>query len=168
MRIVKNNLIIRDFKTDDIKDKINIINDSKNNTFLHYDLPLEYDKTLKWFENKNNANRLDCTILYNNKVCGFIGLLNISSSAEYYICIDHNFAGKHIGYDASKMLLDYAFLSLNIEKVYLYTEIDNAKAQHLFEKVGFTKKNDIDNNLIYNDRVVSRYIYELCREEYEK
>ena len=43
---------IRKFNENDIHNKIKWINDSKNNKYLHYDLPLEYDKTLKWFEKK--------------------------------------------------------------------------------------------------------------------
>ena len=77
MKITNGKITINDFVKNDIKKKISIINNKNNNTFLHYDLPLEYCKTLKWYENKKSSNRIDCTIRYNNEVCGFIGLINI-------------------------------------------------------------------------------------------
>ena len=47
MIIENNNILIRKFKYEDIEAKVRIINDEKNNRFLHYDLPLEYNKTSK-------------------------------------------------------------------------------------------------------------------------
>lgn len=40
---------IRKFEERDVADKIRWINDERNNQFLHYDLPLEYKKTVEWF-----------------------------------------------------------------------------------------------------------------------
>ena len=41
---------IRKFDKKDIPNKVNWINDPRNNAFLHYDLPLEIEKTEVWFE----------------------------------------------------------------------------------------------------------------------
>ncbi len=162
MRLQQNEIEIVDFLESDINSKINIINTSNNNKYLHYDLPLRYEDTLKWFKNKNNTNRLDCTIRYNNQICGFIGLLNIdrkNCKAEYYICVDYNFSGKKIGYIASKLLIEYAFTNLLLNKIYLYTEVENTKAQYLFEKIGFIKEGLLKNDIIYKNKNVSRYVY---------
>ena len=71
-------ITIRKFNERDIENKIKWINDSNNNKFLHYDLPLEYEKTLNWFNNnKNNENRYDAIIEFNAIPVGVIGLLNI-------------------------------------------------------------------------------------------
>ena len=167
MQLRINNISIRDFEADDINKKVEIINDELNNKFLHYNLPLEYENTLKWYNNKDNSNRLDCSILYDNQVCGFIGLLSIdkkNNKAEYYICVDHNFSGKNIGTDATKLLLEYAFNELKLERIYLFTEENNSKAQHLFEKVGFKQEGLLYNDLIYNNRKINRYVYAIVKE----
>lgn len=167
INLTRGQVKLTDFAKKDIDNKIAIINDNNNNTFLHYDLPLKYESTLKWLENKDNSNRIDLTIRYNGEVCGFIGLLNIdkkNKKAEYYICIDYKFSGKGIGYLSSKLLLDYAFEKLNINKIYLFTEIDNKKAQHLFEKIGFKKEGLLKNDIIFNNKNVSRYAYGYYRE----
>ena len=46
MYINEDHILIRDFKENDIKNKIEWINDPRNNTFLHYDIPLNYKDTL--------------------------------------------------------------------------------------------------------------------------
>lgn len=164
-----NEILIRKFNESDISNKIRIINDEKNNKFLHYDLPLVYDNTLNWYKKiENLTSRLDCTIEYNNEFVGLIGLLNIDSKnkkAEFYICIDHNYSGRGIGYQASAMFLDYVFQKFELNKIYLYTEEDNIPAQKLFEKLGFVKEGLFKNDLYYNNRYINRYAYALMRGE---
>lgn len=170
MERIKEKVKIRNFQIEDIPSKISIINDSNNNKYLHYDLPLEESKTLIWFNKiKNNNNRLDLTVLYDDIVVGFIGLLNIdcnNKKAEYYICIDSNFSGRGIGSISTELLLKYAFENMNLNKVYLYTEVDNERAQILFEKMGFIKEGLLKNDIVCADRIVSRYIYGICKDDY--
>lgn len=165
-------VILRDFCENDIEAKVRIINDEKNNKYLHYDLPLEYEKTLNWFYKiKDNTNRKDLTILYDGVIAGFIGLLGIdekNKKAEYYICVDSDFSGKGIGKNSTKILLDYAFNDLNLNKVYLFTEKDNERAQLLFEKMGFEKEGLLKNDIIFNNRKVSRYAYGICKDDYNE
>lgn len=166
------NVVLRKFSSKDIENKVKWINDSDNNTYLHYDLPLEYDKTAIWFEKIKDINtRLDAVIEYNGTPVGLIGLLNIDNTnrkAEYYICIgEKGFKGCGIAKKASLLLLSYAFNTLNLNRVFLYTEEENISAQKLFEKLGFQKEGLIKQDLIYNGRMVNRYIYSMLKEVYE-
>ena len=80
---------IRKFQKEDIKKKVEWINNPENNRYLHYDLPLEYEKTLDWFEkNKDRTDRYDAVIECGGEAVGLIGLLSVdrkNSKAEYYI-----------------------------------------------------------------------------------
>ena len=170
MELVKDDLVLRPFAEEDVADKVRIINDAHNNTYLHYNLPLTQEGTKNWFNTlRERNNRLDLTIIKNDIVAGFIGLLSIddkNKKAEYYICIDHAFAGQGIGTTASKLLLNYAFTQLNLNKVYLYTEKDNIPAQKLFEKIGIKQEGLLKDDIIYNRRKISRYAYGICKEDY--
>ncbi|HHW46613.1 MAG TPA: GNAT family N-acetyltransferase [Clostridiales bacterium] len=164
---------IRRFEEKDIPLKVKWINDEKNNRYLHYDLPLSEEKTFAWFRNiKDRTDRADFTITYNDEPVGLIGLLNIdkkNKKAEYYICLgEEKFKGKGIAYTASKLLIDYAFKELGLNKIYLYTEINNYPAQKLFVKIGFEKEGLLKNDLIHNGRKIDRYIYSLMQENYLK
>lgn len=156
---------IRRFNEDDIELKVKWINDSENNRYLHYDIPISYENTMKWFNRiKDQDNRLDLTILYNNNPVGLIGLLNIdykNRKAEYYIVIgESKYKGKGIAYDASKLLLEQAKM-MNLRKIYLYTEIKNINAQILFEKLGFIIEGMLKNDLFDGEKFIDRYLYSI-------
>lgn len=167
-----NKVSIRKFNEKDINNKIKWINDSDNNKFLHYDLPLEYSKTLNWYNNnKDNTNRYDAVIEFENIPVGLIGLLNIDKKnlkAEYYIVIgEKQYKGLGIAKKATLLLLEYAFNELKLNKIYLYTEIDNISAQKLFEKIGMSREGLLKSDLFYNNKFVDRYIYSISCEEYK-
>lgn len=162
---------IRKFCEIDIENKVKWINNSNNNKYLHYNLPLERKKTSEWYlANVCNNNRYDAVIEVDGIAVGLIGLLNIdykNLKAEYYITLgEENYKGKGISYKASLLLLEYAFSELKINKVYLYTEVDNIPAQRLFEKVGFKKEGLLKEDLIYNGRKVDRFFYGITANEY--
>lgn len=152
-----NNVSIRKFEEKDIKFKIDLINNEENNKYLHYDLPLNYEDTLKWFKNiKDSQSRYDAIIIYNEKKVGIIGLLNIDNkTAEYYITL--NTRGKGIAKKASDLLFKYAKENLKLNKLYLYTECKNHRAQSFFEKIDFKKIEKIDARN-FTDRK-DRYYY---------
>jgi len=166
------NIVLRKFRLEDVAQKVEWINNPSNNTYLHYDLPLEYDKTEIWFNKVKDLNtRLDLVIEYNNVPVGLIGLLSIDSinkKAEYYICMgEHKFKGCGIATNASIQLFAYAFNDLQLNRIFLYTEKENIPAQKLFEKLGFVQEGLIKHDLIYNGRTVDRYIYRMLKEEFK-
>ena len=54
---------IRKFESKDIPKKVEWINNSENNKYLHYDIPLKIEKTEKWFE--KNKDRTEGINLWN-------------------------------------------------------------------------------------------------------
>lgn len=112
---------IRKFEKADIPNKVKWINDLRNNKYLHYDLPLEIEKTEKWYEkNKNRTDRYDAIILCDEIPIGVIGLLSIDNDkAEYYITIGkEEYKGKGIAKKASLLLLNKAFKEMRLKKFF--------------------------------------------------
>src|SRR5699024_6852821 len=137
----------------------------------HYDLPLEYDNTLKWYQSiKDRRDRYDAVICFDNEPVGLIGLLSIDYSAknaEYYIVMGNDkFKGKGIAYEASKLILEYAFNNLELNKVYLFTEVKNVPAQKLFEKIGFIREGLHMNDAMNQGELVDRYSYGITKTQY--
>ncbi|MFD1851253.1 GNAT family N-acetyltransferase [Oceanobacillus bengalensis] len=164
-------IAIRKFQEEDIPYKVKWINDDRNNKYLHYDLPLREDKTLQWFKTLEGRNdRIDYTITHAGEPAGLIGLLNIDlkgKEAEYYICLGGDkFKGKGIANIATDLLIQRAYKEFGLNTIYLYTEVDNVRAQKLFEKSGFVKEGILKNNLFYNGKYVNRYIFTLDVENY--
>ena len=164
---------IRKFQESDIENKVKWINDDRNNKFLHYDLPLEVEKTKKWFKhNEHNNNRYDAVIEVNQYPVGLIGLLeinNIKQEAEYYITIgEPDYLGKGIAGQATELLLKYAFANLGLNRIYLYTETENIAAIKLYERVGFVREKCIEKDLYYNGRYIDRFLYSISKSMFYK
>ena len=164
---------IRQFERTDIPKKVEWINNPANNQFLHYDIPLEITKTQEWFDkNLGRTDRFDAVIEADGVPCGTIGLLSIdrkNSKAEYYIAMgETELKGKGVSTQASKLILDYAFSELGLNRVYLFTETENIAAQKLFEKVGFVKEGRLKNDIVSHGRFVDRFAYGSCKEDYQK
>lgn len=170
MHMNDGNVSLREFCIDDIKLKIDWINDSNNHKYLHYDLPLEYEKTLQWFENRNLDKRLDCIIEYGGIPVGLIGLLEIdkiNKKAEYYITIgSDSFKRKGIATIASYLILRYAFETLKLNKVYLNVDSKNKAACTLYEKIGMVCEGEFIEDLYHNGEFIDRRRYALLRSMY--
>jgi len=166
-------LVIRKFNETDIPNKIKWINDPANNQYLHYDLPLEFNKTQQWFHAICDiVTRYDAVIEYENTPIGLIGLLNIDSKnlkTELYICMgEKEYTRKGIAKKACKLLIQHVFKTLKLNKIYLYTEEENIRAQKLFESVGMKKEGLVVEDIISNGRIINRYIYGITKNDYEK
>ena len=164
-------ITIRQFEEKDIPAKVRWVNDPKNNTYLHYDLPLQEDKTLRWFDShKGEDTRYDAVIEADGVPVGLIGLLDVdqkNKKAEYYILLGENsYKGKGIAKKASELLLDHAFNTLHLNRVYLYTEVENISAQRLFERVGFKEEGRVRQDLFSKERFVDRIMYGLLQNDY--
>lgn len=162
-------ITIRKFEERDILDKIRWINDERNNQYLHYDLPLEYERTLAWYRKiQHRSDRYDAVIEVDGKAVGIVGLLNIDKvnrKAEYYITLgEQEYKGKGVATKASRMLIDYAFDVLGLQKLYLFTETENKQAQKLFERLGFVKEGMLKNDLMIEGRCIHRYVYGLVKD----
>ena len=166
--LLKSDLVeVRLFRADDIENKIKWINDPDNNEFLHYDIPLVYDKTLEWYNNKNNSTRLDCLIEYDQIPVGLIGLLGIDHSnkkAEFYISMgETSFKRKGIATVSSKLILEYAFNELLLNKVYLNVDSENVIACKLYEKIGFVCEGEFIEDLFHKGKFINRKRYAILK-----
>ena len=162
---------IRKFAKSDIPNKVRWINDPMNNTYLHYDLPLEIEKTELWFDkNKERKDRYDAVIEVDGIAVGLIGLLGIDNKnkkAEYYVVLgEREYLGKGIARKASELLLEYAFSDLRLNRVYLYTEVDNTAAVKSYEKIGFKREGIIKNDLFSKGRYVDRFLYGITKQDF--
>lgn len=162
---------IRKFDEGDIPNKVRWINDPDNNAFLHYDLPLEAEKTRSWFiKNKDRKDRYDAVIEADGNPVGLIGLLAIdrkNRKAEYYVTIgERAFRGKGVAFRASKLLLQYAFSELDLNRVYLYTETENTAAVRSYERIGFRREGILKQDIFSKGRYVDRYVYGITKREF--
>ena len=162
---------IRKFEKSDIPKKVEWINNPENNQYLHYDIPLSVDRTKKWFvSHVGDTTRYDAVIEVDGIPVGTIGLLQIdikNSKAEYYIAMgETDYKGKGVAKEASKLMLKYGFDQLELNRIYLFTEVDNSVAQKLFERVGFVREGVVRQDIVSRGRYVDRFIYGYLKEDW--
>lgn len=164
---------IRKFERTDIPKKVEWINDPENNQFLHYDIPLSVEKTERWFDSHlGEDTRYDAVIEADGVPVGTIGLLSIdkkNGKAEYYIAMGEKaFKGKGVAKDASRLILEHGFEKLGLNRIYLFTEVENLEAQMLFESTGFKKEGTLRQDIFSHGKYADRSIYGFLREDWEK
>jgi diamine N-acetyltransferase len=95
---------------------------------------------------KQDQRRFAICIEELNTYIGNVQLLDITErSAELHLFIgDKSYWGKGLGYQATMLILKYAFFELKLEHVYLRVHPANIPAIAIYEKAGFeiTKKDD--------------------------
>ena len=170
MRLTDGVVCVREFQCADISLKVEWINDPENNEFLHYDLPLEYEKTLRWYENRNRAARMDGVIEYKGIPVGLIGLLGIdmtNQKAELYISMgDKRYKRRGIGFRAVHLMLEYAFGALGVNKIFLNVDAENEAACRLYEKAGFACEGYFSQDLMHRGRLIDRKRYAVLKEDF--
>ncbi|MGE8319944.1 MAG: spermidine N1-acetyltransferase [Comamonas sp.] len=77
---------------------------------------------------------------------GLVELVEINlihRSAEFQIIVAPEHQGLGIAAPATRAALDYGFRVLNLHKIYLYVDKENAKAIHIYAKLGFRPEGEL-------------------------
>lgn len=107
---------------------------------------------------------------HNDQHVGNISLQQISAqnqSAEFAILIgEPSIYGKGIGYEAGKLLLEYAFTTLKLHRIHCGTHIQNIGMQNLALKLGMTKEGIRRDALFKNNHFADIVEYGLLYNDY--
>ena len=98
----------------------------------------------------------------NGKHIGNIKLGNIhwiNRTAEIGILIgDKSSWGKGFGRDACSLVVDYAFTTLNLRKVWLAVYSDNVPAWELYKKLGFIQEGCLKDHIYSDGKLVDKIL----------
>ena len=167
-----NDLVLRKFRFEDIPLKIEWINNAENNAHLGYELPLEYEKTCRWYESiKDRQDRFDAVVEYMGQPIGLFGLLNIdykNKKAEDYSLIgDTSFKGKGIGTRAGYLNILYAFHNLGLHKVYGIIEVGNTASIMRCRRSGWHVEGYLHDDRWRDGRPVDSYYVAVYKNEFK-
>lgn len=105
----------------------------------------------------------------NDEYLGTISLKNIdykSKNAEYAISMRQCTKGTGAAYKATKQILDYAFNTLDLEKVYLNVLKENKRAIAFYKKVGFKSEGESRKAVYFNDKFHDLYWFSILKEDW--
>lgn len=158
----------------DVPYRVKWINDPEIRHTLNFDYPISEIGTKKWLHSvAGNPTRRDfiaCDV-ETDKPIGYGGLLGIdikNGKAESYMGIgEKNLHGKGVGFEIRKILLDYAFNELDLNKVYAYVWKENTPMIKLNEKVGFQIEGLLRQDILSHGEKRDRYIMGILKNEYK-
>jgi len=76
--------------------------------------------------------------------------------------------GKGYGTEAIEIMVDYLFLSRDIQRIQVQTDPRNIASQRLLAKAGFSKEGTLRKNFFMRGEWRDVYIYSILREEWKE
>jgi ribosomal-protein-alanine N-acetyltransferase len=70
--------------------------------------------------------------------------------------------------EATRLIVDYLFLSRNIVKIQVHTNVENKAAQKVLEKAGFIKEGTVRKHQFVRGVWTDYYLYSIIREEWKE
>ena len=123
---------------------------------FEYDVPSlsEFQKRIR-----NTRKRYPYLVIEQDGVnLGLVELIEIDHihrRAEFQIIVDPAHQNKGYATTATRLAMDYAFMALNLYKLYLIVDTENARAIHIYTKLGFevegVLKHEFFSNGAYHD-----------------
>lgn len=165
-------IVVALISEDDLIERVEWINHPSISENMYFELPATYSKTYQWFKQlSSRENRIDFVAKLGEcsaAMFGFTEIDKINRKAELYILVNPDLQGKGIGYKATTWLINYGFFVLDLNKIYLYTDIQNSAAVNLYSKVGFTSDGILRSDKIRNGRFNDRLIMSILKSEWDK
>lgn len=152
------------------------LNDPEVNKFMHRNTKLATREDLLKYYNNFARNKNDflfaIIVKENNKHIGNVRLGpidRIHKRSDFGIMIgDKQSWGKGFASEAIKLVLNYGFKTLKINKINLGVIDDNKRAIALYKKLGFVKEGCIRKNFYFQGKYLDSIRMGLLREEFLK
>jgi len=106
-----------------------------------------------------------------NTLIGLVGLKDINilnQSAEFYNIVDSAYWGKGYGTECTKLMIQYGFMELNLNRIQTQDMEENIGGQRADEKAGFTYEGTLREVISRFGKFHNVRVYSLLRSEYLK
>jgi diamine N-acetyltransferase len=99
----------------------------------------------------------------------FVRIDYVSRAAVFYVSVyDSSEWSKGYGGEATKLMVDYGFDILNLNRIQLHVFADNTAAVKAYEKAGFVKEGLLRQAMYHHGQYCDFYVMGILREEWEK
>lgn len=171
--IKDNTVTLRPMTEDDLLLKVQWYNDPEIRKTLIVDELFELEKTRCWFQSiQESDQRLDLVIQTNHqRPIGLINLVHIDSknkTAEITLVIgDKSYWGKGVMYEAESLLINYAFKTLGLEKIWAQSRPENLASLVTMKKLGFQIEGTLRNHVLIGNTYSDVVQLGLLKEEFK-
>jgi diamine N-acetyltransferase len=171
--ITGDHFVLRPLVKADIENRVRWFNDPDVRKTLIISEQFELEKTIRWFEKiRDDDSRVEFVIETAEKtpvgVTGLAGIDSVHKTAEIYIVIGQKeFWGKGVMLEAESLLIEWAFNSLGLEKIWAQTRPDNIASLITMKKIGFQIEGTLRNEKIVNGKRATVLHLGLLRDDFK-
>ena len=140
---------------------------------LFYALPTDLDSIRdKWNKLRDNSNTIVLIICNKNPdkpigLAAFHRIDWVGRMAIFYIAIaDTENRSKGFGGEATKLIMDYAFNTLNFNRVQLHVVSENEKAIKIYKKIGFEIEGTLRQAMYRDGKYHDFYVMGLLKDDF--
>ncbi|MBE3144293.1 MAG: GNAT family N-acetyltransferase [Planctomycetes bacterium] len=172
-KITGDRIVLRPLNKADIENRVRWFNDPDVRKTLIVSEQFELGKTIRWFEKiQADDSRVELIIeTPQNTAVGVVGLAGIDSThrtAEIYIVIGQKeLWGKGVMLEAECLLIDWAFNSRGLEKIWAEARLDNIASVITMKKIGFQIEGTLRCDKIVDGRRIDVLRLGLLKNEFK-
>ncbi len=172
--IVGKKIYLRPVETEDAQ----FICQGENNEIVRDALFLAFPQTVSQIQEKiensiNDPNQIVFMIVdkKDDIVVGqtaFFRIDFVSRSAIFYLAIlNPEYWHSGIGTETTQLMINYAFRTLNLNRIQLHVNAENTPAIKIYQKVGFKKEGVLRQAMYKNSRYYDFWVMGILREDLE-
>jgi len=172
MEIISDKFRLRPLRKEDMANKVRWYNNPEVNRTLLLDEQLELEKTLEWFDkHKDDKSRREFAVeSKDGRPIGITGLIHIDlvhKTAECFCVIgEKEWWGKGIGTEVHRVLVDWGFRELGLDKVWADIKAENTAIIRVIEKLGFKVEGTLRQERLIAGRRIDIVRIGLLKEEF--
>jgi RimJ/RimL family protein N-acetyltransferase len=126
-----------------------------------------------WYANLlKDEERVFCMETIEGKLIGNIGIMHLdwlNRKADIGVMIgEKEYWSKGYGTEAINLLLRYMFEELNLERIGLYCDEENLRAQRSYQKCGFRVEGKLRHYLFKNGQFIDDIMMSILRSDWEE
>lgn len=161
---------IRALERTDLR-QIHIIDNKAETMRLWFEEPYESldELTSLYDKHIHDTHERRFVVDVGDEFAGIVELVSIDyihRNCEIQIIITDRFSGQGLAQQALQKGIDYAFHTLNMYKVYLWVDVHNDKAVHIYNKLGFTIEGTIKQQFFAGGKYHDSYFMGILKSDY--
>ncbi len=175
-RLIGENVILREYRQEDLSALRAWVNDTETTRYLAgaYRRPQTWEQTEEWLERRLSGDAGGEGYVISDKETGkYLGQIDlmmidpIARKAEMAIVLMKSARKKGYARESIRLLLNYAFNTMNLNRVWLKCAEANIPAVKCYEKSGFKTEGVLRNDLFIDGKYQHAVIMGILREEFE-
>ena len=175
-RLTGERVMLREFRQEDLSGIRSWVNDYDTARYLGaaYQKPQSWEQTESYLMSLLNGEAGGVQLAIADKEsrrylgqCALTMIDNAARRAELAIVLAPDSANRGYGREAIDLLLRFAFLQLNLNRVYLQVHADNTRAIHVYEACGFVREGCLRAHFYRDGRYIDAVQMGILRAEWE-